>query len=151
MLTTHDRLPVLEAPRRSTPNGIPAPNSRVEKLRARFRKFYYHGAVDKPTTHDVEHAAEHLAEHNGHPVALGEDFQGVSETGIPRPHYQLSAEPAFHSSHGTFQSVQPFWSSIPRGLLVNSTTSPRFDALVQPGGVGGAHAGAAVTDVRPAV
>jgi ubiquinol-cytochrome c reductase cytochrome b subunit len=86
VLTTHDRLPVLEAPQTVDANGVPAPNGRKEKLRARFRKFYYHGAVDKPTTHDVEHAAEHLAEHNGHPVALGEDFQGVSETGVPRSH-----------------------------------------------------------------
>ncbi len=86
VLTQHDRLPVLEAPAETDANGVPAPNGRMERLRARFREFYYHGAVDKPTEHDVEHAAEHLAEHNGHPVALGEDFQGVSETGIPRSH-----------------------------------------------------------------
>ena len=86
VLTTHDRLPVLEAPQEADANGVPAPNGRKERLRARFRKFYYHGAVDKPTEQDVEHAAEHLAEHNGHPVALGEDFQGVSETGVPRSH-----------------------------------------------------------------
>ena len=86
VLTQHDRLPVLEAPVDADANGVPAPNGRLERLRARFREFYYHGAVDKPTEHDVEHAAEHLAEHDGHPVALGEDFQGVSETGIPRSH-----------------------------------------------------------------
>ncbi|MFZ0140612.1 MAG: ubiquinol-cytochrome c reductase cytochrome b subunit [Aeromicrobium sp.] len=86
VLTTHDRLPVLEAPQEVDANGVPAPHGRVEKLRAKFRKFYYHGAVDKPTEHEVEHAAEHLAEHDGHPVALGEDFQGVSETGVPRSH-----------------------------------------------------------------
>jgi ubiquinol-cytochrome c reductase cytochrome b subunit len=86
VLTAHDRLPALEAPAEVDDNGVPAPNGRKEKLRARFRKFYYHGAVDKPTEHDVEHAAEHLAEQNGHPVALGEDFQGVSETGVPRSH-----------------------------------------------------------------
>jgi len=86
VLTTHDRLPELEEPKVVDANGIPAPNSRAEKLRARFRRFYYHGAVDKPTTQDVEHASEHLAEHDGHPVALGEDFQGVSETGVPRQH-----------------------------------------------------------------
>jgi ubiquinol-cytochrome c reductase cytochrome b subunit len=86
VLTTHDRLPVLEAPAETDANGVPAPNGRKERLRARFRRFYYHGAVDKPTTEDVEHAAEHLAEHDGHPVALGENFQGVSETGIPKSH-----------------------------------------------------------------
>jgi ubiquinol-cytochrome c reductase cytochrome b subunit len=87
VLTTHDRLPELEAPAETDANGVPAPNARKERLRARFRRFYYHGAVDKPTEDDVTHAAEHLADHDGHPVALGEDFQGVSETGIPRsPH-----------------------------------------------------------------
>ncbi|MGA9101117.1 cytochrome b [Aeromicrobium sp.] len=86
VLTTHDRLPALEAPVEEDANGVPAPHGRIERLRARFQRFYYHGAVDKPTEHDVEHAAEHLAEHNGHPVTLGEDFQGVSETGIPRSH-----------------------------------------------------------------
>ena len=40
---------------------------------------------------------------------------------------QLSAEPAFQSSHETFQSVQPFWSSMPRGLFLNFTTSPRLE------------------------
>src|SRR5687767_939919 len=39
----------------------------------------------------------------------------------------LSAEPAFQSSQGTFQSVQPFWSSMPRGLFTNFTTSPRLE------------------------
>ncbi|MGH3459644.1 cytochrome bc1 complex cytochrome b subunit [Aeromicrobium sp.] len=86
VLTTHDRLPELEEPQETDENGVPAPNGRKEKLRARLRRFYYHGAVDKPTEHDVDHAAEHFAEHDGHPVGLGEDFQGVSETGIPRSH-----------------------------------------------------------------
>ncbi|MGI9084485.1 MAG: cytochrome bc1 complex cytochrome b subunit [Aeromicrobium sp.] len=86
VLTTHDRLPELEEPKTADANGVPAPHGRKERLRARFRRFYYHGAVDKPTEHDVEHAAEHLADHDGHPVAIGEDFQGVTETGIPRQH-----------------------------------------------------------------
>ncbi len=86
MLTSHDRLPELEEPVTVDSNGVPAPNGRAERLRARFRKFYYDGAIDKPTVQEVEHAAEHLADHDGHPVALGEDFQGVSETGIPKSH-----------------------------------------------------------------
>lgn len=86
VLTSHDRLPVLEAPVEEDANGVAAPGTRAARLRAKARSFYYDGAVDKPTTHDVEHAAEHLGDHDGHPVPLGEDFQGVSETGIPRSH-----------------------------------------------------------------
>ncbi|MGJ9411972.1 cytochrome bc complex cytochrome b subunit [Aeromicrobium sp. CF4.19] len=85
-LTSHDRLPQLEAPAETDENGVAAPNGRKAKLRARARRFYYHGAVDKPTAEDVEHAEDHLGDHDGHPVALGDDFHGVSETGIPRSH-----------------------------------------------------------------
>lgn len=85
-LTAHDRLPQLEAPAETDANGVAAPGSRKEKIRAWARKRYYHGAVDKPTVQDVEHGEEHLADHDGHPVALGEDFKGVSETGVPRSH-----------------------------------------------------------------
>ncbi len=86
VLTEHDRLPALEAPPTVDKNGVPAPHGRKERLRARFRSFYYHGAVDKPTTDEVQHAAEHLAGQDAHPAPLGEDFRGVSETGIPRSH-----------------------------------------------------------------
>ncbi len=85
-LTTHDRLPVLEAPVEYDENGVPAPGSRAARARAWAQRFYYDGTVDKPTVEDVDHALEHLSDHDGHPVALGEDFQGVSETGIPRVH-----------------------------------------------------------------
>jgi ubiquinol-cytochrome c reductase cytochrome b subunit len=86
VLTAHDRLPELEEPVETDAHGVPAPNGRKEKLRARFRRFYYDGAVDKPTAHDVEHAAEHFGDHDGHPVLLGEDFQGISEVGVPKKH-----------------------------------------------------------------
>jgi ubiquinol-cytochrome c reductase cytochrome b subunit len=86
VLTSHDRLPVLEAPAEEDANGVAAPGTRRARLRAKARSFYYDGAIDKPTSDDVEHAAEHLGDHDGHPVPLGEDFQGVSETGIPRSH-----------------------------------------------------------------
>ncbi len=85
-LTAHDRLPALEAPAETDENGVPAPHGRAAKARAWARSFYYDGALDKPTTEDVEHAEEHLSDHDGHPVALGGDFQGVSETGVPRVH-----------------------------------------------------------------
>jgi ubiquinol-cytochrome c reductase cytochrome b subunit len=85
-LTAHDRLPELEAPAETDANGVAVPHGRVAKLRAKARSFYYHGAVDKPTAEDVAHAEEHLAHHDGHPNELGSDFQGVSETGIPKSH-----------------------------------------------------------------
>lgn len=85
-LTAHDRLPALEAPAETDENGVPAPHGRVAKLRHKARSFYYKGAIDKPTVAEVEHADEHLGEIEGHPVHLGEDFQGVSETGIPKSH-----------------------------------------------------------------
>lgn len=85
-LTAHDRLPALEAPAETDENGVALPHGRAAKLRHKARAFYYKGAVDKPTLAEVEHAEEHLAEIEGHPVHLGEDFQGVSETGIPKSH-----------------------------------------------------------------
>ena len=85
-LTTHDRLPALEAPASTDKNGVRSPTSRKDKLRARARKFYFDGAVDKPTVEEVHHAHEHHDGHNGHPVHLGEDFRGVSETGVPKSH-----------------------------------------------------------------
>ena len=85
-LTAHDRLPALEAPAETDENGVALPHGRVAKVRHRVRSFYYKGAIDKPTLAEVEHADEHLAEIEGHPVHLGEDFQGVSETGIPKSH-----------------------------------------------------------------
>jgi ubiquinol-cytochrome c reductase cytochrome b subunit len=85
-LTNHDRLPVLEAPPETDHNGVAVPHSRMAKLRAKARAIYYDGSVDKPTVEDVHHADEHLRDHDGHPVELGDEFQGVSETGIPRVH-----------------------------------------------------------------
>jgi ubiquinol-cytochrome c reductase cytochrome b subunit len=85
-LTAHDRLPSIEAPAETDQNGVAAPHGLRAKLRARAKAFYYDGALDKPTVEDVHHAEEHLRDHNGHPVELGDEFQGVSETGIPRVH-----------------------------------------------------------------
>ena len=62
--------------RRSTPTVCRPRTAGWRSCGPGSAKFYYHGAVDKPTEQDVEHAAEHLAEHDGHPVALGEDFHG---------------------------------------------------------------------------
>jgi ubiquinol-cytochrome c reductase cytochrome b subunit len=85
-LTAHDRVPVLEAPAETDANGVAAPHGRKAKVQAWLREKYYRDALDKPTVDDVHHAQEHLGEHDGHPVELGDDFQGVSETGVPRVH-----------------------------------------------------------------
>ena len=85
-LTAHERVPVLEAPVTTDANGVDAPHGRKEKLRAKVREYWNRDTLDKPTVEDVHHAQEHLGDHDGHPIALGEDFQGVSETGIPKQH-----------------------------------------------------------------
>jgi ubiquinol-cytochrome c reductase cytochrome b subunit len=66
--------------------GVRNPKARKDRLRLKLRKWYYSGSIDKPTLHDMHHAEEHLAGNEEHPVNLGEDFQGVSETGVPRVH-----------------------------------------------------------------
>ena len=85
-ITAHDRSPALEAAGETDENGVAVPASRRAKLKARARRFYWEGVVDKPTSEDVEHADEHLGELDGHPAELGQDFRGVSETGIPKSH-----------------------------------------------------------------
>lgn len=85
-LTAHERTPVLEAPVETDKNGVAAPHGRKARLQAKARAFYYRDALDKPTVDDVHHAEEHLGHHDGHPVELGDEFQGVSETGVPRVH-----------------------------------------------------------------
>jgi ubiquinol-cytochrome c reductase cytochrome b subunit len=85
-LTAHDRTPALEAPAETDKNGVAAPHGRKARLQAKARAFYFRDALDKPTVDDVHHAEEHLREHDGHPVELGDEFHGVSETGIPRVH-----------------------------------------------------------------
>ena len=85
-LTSRSNAPELELPYKHDANGVPDKLFALQKLRYRMAKFYYYGAVDKPTAHEVEHAAEHFADHDGHPVTLGEEFQGVTETGVPKVH-----------------------------------------------------------------
>ncbi|GEO87748.1 cytochrome bc1 complex cytochrome b subunit [Aeromicrobium flavum] len=85
---SRERLPELEAEtvHKSDAYGVRNPDYRKQSFRQKMRKFYYDGSVDKPTSHDMDHASEHLAGGGEHPVVLGDDFQGVSETGVPRVH-----------------------------------------------------------------
>ena len=84
-LTTHDRLPVLEAPAESDHNGVRNPQGLKARLHTKAQDFFYSGAVDKPTALDVEEAHRH-ADHTGHELPQGNEFQGVSEAGIPKEH-----------------------------------------------------------------
>lgn len=85
LTAARDRLPDLSAPPElEDANGVPAPKARKERRRQKWRNFYYDGAVDKPTVADMAHAEAHVPAIDDHPIALGEDFQGVSESGIPR-------------------------------------------------------------------
>lgn len=86
LTSAKERPPALQPPELVDENGVEAPRSRKLKLRARLRRWYYYGGIDKPTVEEMEHAAEHLQDASEHPVDQGEDFQGVSETGVPRSH-----------------------------------------------------------------
>jgi len=88
LTASRERLPELEAEvvQKTDANGVRNPGYRKQSLRQKLREFYYRDSVDKPTAHDMEHAAEHLAGGGEHPIVLGDDFQGVSETGVPRVH-----------------------------------------------------------------
>lgn len=87
-ITQHPRLPELEAGADlEDENGVARPDSRKERLRQKARRFYYYGALDKPTRAEVEEAAHHFEGDDGtHEVTQGEDFRGISETGVPRDH-----------------------------------------------------------------
>ncbi|MFT4188167.1 MAG: ubiquinol-cytochrome c reductase cytochrome b subunit [Aeromicrobium sp.] len=85
-ITARERTPELEAAETVDANGVEAPKKHRAKLRAKLRDFYYSGALDKPTVDDVHHAEEHLGHFEGHPNELGEDFQGVSDAGVPKVH-----------------------------------------------------------------
>lgn len=87
-ITNHDRLPELTETPLVDENGVELTGKarRKAKRRDKVRRWYYAGAYDKPTTHDVDHALEHFAGHEGHPVELGQEFAGVSETGVPKQH-----------------------------------------------------------------
>ena len=85
-LTARDRVPELAPAQTVDANGVEAPHNRRERVRVWLRDKYYSGAVDKPTVEDVHHAEEHLAHFDGHPSDHGDDFQGVSDAGVPKVH-----------------------------------------------------------------
>jgi ubiquinol-cytochrome c reductase cytochrome b subunit len=84
-LTSRANKLALEPPYEHDANGVRDKRYRLAKLRYKLAKFYYYGAVDKPSILEVEHAAEHFADYEGHPVT-DDEFRGVSETGVPKSH-----------------------------------------------------------------
>jgi ubiquinol-cytochrome c reductase cytochrome b subunit len=71
-LTAHRRQIPLQLEPETDENGIPAPNRRVEKVRARLSSFYFGDVVQKPTTRELE-----LAHHDGHGDGHGDGHADV--------------------------------------------------------------------------
>ncbi len=88
LTSSREPLPELESerPKKADAKGVRNPKYRKQSLRHRLREFYYSGSVDQPSREEIEHANEHLVGADQHPIELGEDFQGISETGVPRVH-----------------------------------------------------------------
>ncbi|UPK73410.1 ubiquinol-cytochrome c reductase cytochrome b subunit [Nocardioidaceae bacterium SCSIO 66511] len=84
-LTAHNRPQVRELPEDVDENGVHAPNSRIEKVRARLSRFFHGSDIAKPTREELEEANEHHGAH-GEIEPVDDEFGGVSETGIPRQH-----------------------------------------------------------------
>jgi len=84
-LTSQDRVAPVPVPATTDANGVAAPHSRITRLRARAGRFFTGDVVDKPTAEELEEAHHHASD--GHALPPGEsEFQGVTETGIARPH-----------------------------------------------------------------
>ncbi|TXJ07486.1 MAG: ubiquinol-cytochrome c reductase cytochrome b subunit [Aeromicrobium sp.] len=88
LTSARERLPQLESekPAATDEGGVRNPKFRKQSLRHKAREFYFDGSVDKPTSHEMDHAAEHLEGAGEHPVAQGEDFKGISHWGVPGDH-----------------------------------------------------------------
>ncbi len=86
-LTQRSQAPELTATPTEDVNGVKSPSSRRARLRDRARRFYYYGQTPKPTKEEMNEAAKHFLDHQGHVLPEGNDeFQGVTETGIPKQH-----------------------------------------------------------------
>ncbi|HET7355884.1 MAG TPA: cytochrome bc complex cytochrome b subunit [Nocardioidaceae bacterium] len=83
-LTARDRDPVVELPPEYDENGVRAPRSRAERLRARLSQFYFGNNIQKPTAEELEEAHEHAAHElekasDGHQHLHGGDYTGDYE------------------------------------------------------------------------
>ncbi|MBA2532865.1 MAG: cytochrome bc complex cytochrome b subunit [Nocardioidaceae bacterium] len=84
-LTTQERVAPAELPSATDANGVAAPHSRLARLHARASRFYNVDTVNKPSAQELADA-----HHDGDDVPelepVSSEFQGVNETGIPKPH-----------------------------------------------------------------
>jgi ubiquinol-cytochrome c reductase cytochrome b subunit len=86
MLTNHDRVEVAALPEATDENGVAAPGTRAQRLRARLSAFWVGHDHPKPTADDVHEAHQH---HDGDQAELepaDEEFGGVNELGVPKRH-----------------------------------------------------------------
>jgi len=58
-LTTRARREPLEMPQTVDSNGVPAPQARMERVRARLSHFWFADEIQKPTIEELEEAAHH--------------------------------------------------------------------------------------------
>src|SRR5690625_919511 len=83
-LTAHNRPQIQDLPEEVDENGVRAPRSRVEAVRARLSRFFHGTTIQKPTREEIEAAHEHHSDHPELEQPGDDEFGGVSETGIPR-------------------------------------------------------------------
>ena len=65
-------------------HGVRSPNRVASKLRSKASGFYFADAVNKSTRAELEEAHHHGDGEHPELEAAAEDFQGVTETGVPR-------------------------------------------------------------------
>ena len=81
-LMAHENPQVLEVSAEADENGVRAPHSRAQALRAKASSFWFDSSQTKPTADEIEAGREHTP---GHPEVSEEEneFKGISETGVP--------------------------------------------------------------------
>jgi ubiquinol-cytochrome c reductase cytochrome b subunit len=84
-LTNHDRVEVAALPPATDDNGVPAPGTRADRVRARLSGFWVGHDHPKPTADDIRDARGHHDD-AGIEAPADEEFGGVDELGVPRRH-----------------------------------------------------------------
>ena len=86
-LTAHERPDVAALPAERDENGVAAPHSGVQRVRARLSRFWYADDRQKPTVAELEEANSHGHDDSATELEAADDeFQGVNELGLPRRH-----------------------------------------------------------------
>ena len=86
MLTSRANQLAVEPPYKHDANGVRDKHYRMAKLRYRLAKFYYYGAVDTADHRTTSSTPLNTSPTSRDTPSVGEEFQGVSETGIPKSH-----------------------------------------------------------------